>query len=390
MKKILFLFVLMITINLHSQQTNSSVLGRTDFNVLLKSVPTLQGTPEAAFQYVCNKSINCQGSSQLEVEYKDFKKKMDIYSNQLASSLNAKSQDYYNKKGQQGMYNDSKRQVNSNDLINQMGGVDKISQMSESERELAAKKAIAKNSSKSSSFSPFSEAEMERMMNDPEYAKQMAAKYNNMTEKQKEEMVKNQLKTKKIESTNEDHENALNKSNEAKNTMNINLFVAKSTKQLGDALENYRLKIEQTRSSIGNHNDLHIDYQREYEKIPLVIMGEGKMPDPKMVRELNIKYALKHKRRAAIELTQVQIEHKKLISAINKVIADYNSFLDANKYRVNGKFNSVYNGTNTEMSLAQLEMSIGEAIGKLAEISYNEDSTASGYEQDYQRVLTEK
>ncbi|GGK33874.1 hypothetical protein GCM10007962_30390 [Yeosuana aromativorans] len=383
-----FLF-LIITNSIFSQQSKPSILGNVDFYTLLKSVPTLQSTPEAAFEYACNKSINCQGDSQLEIQYENFKKKMEMYSNQLASSLESKAQGFYDKKGQDGLYNDSKRQVNQNELIQQMGGVDKISQMSEKEREAAAKKALAKSTS-ASAFSPFSEAEMQRMMNDPEYAKQMAAKYNNMSEKQKADMVKNQLATKDIDVSNEEFEITMKQNQIAKNTMDVTKFVGKTSAELSTATELYASNVKRLRNTSGKHEDLDKSYEEEYKKIPLIIMGEGKDPDPKKVKTLNVSYALKHKKRAAQELSQIQIEYKRLLATINEVISEYHSYLEANGYRINGKMKDVYNGTNTELSLAQLEMTIGESISKLAEISYSENSTASGHEQHYQYVLTEK
>ncbi|MBP0902230.1 hypothetical protein ACFSKN_04985 [Mariniflexile gromovii] len=389
MKKRLTIIVLMGTSILFSQQSKPSVLGNIDFFSLIESAPELKSTTEAAFEYACNNNINCQGDSQLELQYEKFKKKMENYTNQLASSIQHKTQSFYGNKNHDEIFNDTKNQVNQNELIKQMGGVDRISQMSEKEREEVAKRELAKNTS-TLSFSPFSEEEMQRMMNDPEYAKQMASKYNNMIEKQKADMVMNQLEKKDIYVSNEEFENSLKKRQVYKNTMDINLFVAETTKQLINAFENYSFKIKEFKNTNGNHDELELSYAKEHAKIPLVVMGEGREPDPKMERELKLNYALKHKKRAALELAQLHAEHKNLISVINKTISDYYDFLDKNEYRVNGKMNNIIDGTNTELSLAQLEMSIGETIGKVAEICYHEVSSASDYEQVYQIILNTK
>ncbi|MFH4965496.1 hypothetical protein V8G69_10880 [Gaetbulibacter sp. M235] len=389
MKLSFTILFLIITNSIYSQQSKPSILGNVDFYVLLKSAPVLQSTPEAAFEYACNKDINCQGESQLETQYENFKKKMEMYSNQLASSLESKAQDFYGKKGREGLYNDPKKQVNQNELIQQMGGVDKISQMSEKEREKAAKKALAKNTS-ASTFSPFSEAEMQRMMNDPDYAKQMAAKYNNMTEKQKADLVKNQLETKNVDVSNSEFEMQSKQKQNAKNTIDINTFVSKNFSKISEAFKSYHSAIEKLRKTTGNHDELNKSYSELYKKIPLIVMGEGKIPDPEKVKNLNIKYALKHKERASLELSQVQVEYKHLINSVNESTNDYYSFLDKNEYRVNSKMQSIYTGTNTEMSLAQIELNISESISKIAEISYSENSTASRHEQQYQYVLNEK
>ena len=383
------LIIFLVATTLQAQQNEQSILGTIDFYALLKAAPVLQQTPEQAFQYACNKNINCQGDSPLKSQYEAFKKKADMYAKNLQSSISSKSQAYYDSKGSEGMYNDSKKQVNQNELIKQMGGVDNVMNMSEKEREIAAKKAMAHNVS-SSSFSPFSEAEMKRMMNDPEYAKQMAAKYNNMTEKQKEDLVKNKLETAAINVSNEEFENQMKKRQDATNTIDINLFISNTTSKMYKAGEIYASNIERLRNTPGNHSELNKNYELEYKKIPLIVMGEGKIPDPQMVRDLKLKYASKHKERAAIELSQIHVYYKNLVTEINGAINDYNAFLDKNEYRVNGKMKNIFNGTNTELSLAQLEISIAESISKIAEICYAENALASGHEQHYQYVLTEK
>jgi len=378
-----------LVVSAQAQQQKKTILGHVDFYALLKAAPTLQLTPEDAFQYACNKNINCQGDSQLESQYENFKKKSEMYSNQLTASIESKTQEYYNNKGNEGLYNESKKQANQNELIKQMGGVDNIMNMTEKEREMAAKKAMAYNAS-SSAFSPFSEAEMKRMMSDPEYAKQMAAKYNNMTEKQKADLVNSKLATTDVDVSNEEFEKQMKKSQSVKNSMNINLFISETTSKMSKAVEAYTYNLEKLRKTSGNHDELSVSYSEQYKKIPLVVMGEGKIPDPKMVRDLDLKYALKHKQRAASELSQAQVEYKHLVDRVNESINDYYSFLDKNEFRVETKMKSAFNGTDTEMSLVQLEGSIGEVINRVAEISYSENSLASGHEQHYQYVLTEK
>ena len=384
-----FIIIFLLVSKLQAQQNEQSILGTIDFYALLKAAPVLQETPEQAFQYACNKNINCQGDSPLKSQYEAFKKKADMYAKNLQSSISSKSQAYYDSKGSEGMYNDSKKQVNQNELIKQMGGLDNVMNMSEKDREIAAKKAMAHQAA-SSSFSPFTEAEMKRMMNDPEYAKQMAEKYNNMTENQKADLVKKKLATTDINVSNEEFESQMKQRQVATNTIDINLFISKTTTKMYKAGEIYASNMERLRKTPEDHNELDKSYELEYKKIPLIVMGEGKIPDPKMVRDLKLKYALKHKERAAIELSQTQVDYKNLVTEINGAINDYNAFLEKNGYRVNGKMKNIYNGTNTELSLAQLEMSIGESIGKIAEICYSENSIASAHEQHYQYVLTEK
>jgi len=93
---------------------------------------------------------------------------------------------------------------------------------------------LARNLS-SNSISPFSEAEMQRRMNDPEYAQQMAAKYNSMSETEKANMVKNQLAIKGTNVNHSEFEKLSKDNRSSKNTIDINLFVGETTSKLSSA-----------------------------------------------------------------------------------------------------------------------------------------------------------
>lgn len=384
--------LIQITIN---AQKNESYLGKTDYQGLIKAIPALPSTCAAAFEYAFNNNINANSSSIMEERFSTFNHKMELYSNEFAAAIGSPYQDYAEKKGKKGLYNDSKKQANQNEIIKNMGGVDNIQKMSEQQRINAAKNA-AVNQATGSTFSPFTEEQVKRMMNDPEYAKQMAAKYNNMTDKQKAEMVKNklpessttELSNEELESEYQDYEATLKKRQTAKNTMDINLFVADLYKGIAKAGEDYDKAVANARISAGNHDELDKRFEEEYKKIPLVIMGEGKEPDHEKVKSLSIQYAKYHLNRANMELAQVEKSYKAFIFSIEQAIADYHKFLDKNKYRVNGKVSDIYKGTNTELSLAQAEQTIGSAIAKAGNICYDETSIAAGFEQNYRATLS--
>lgn len=386
-----YLVPFLLVATLHAQQQNSTILGKTDLNSLLQSAPELKRNPEEAFAYACNRKVSCQGDSPLSKQYDAFKKKSESYSTSLKEEASAKMESNYGGMNSSDMYADSKNHVNQNALIKQMGGVDKIMQMSDKEREVAARNAAAYNAS-NSTFSPFSEAEMKRMMNDPAYAKQMTDKYNKMSESEKAAFVKEKMAkyTKPVMVSKSDLKKQSEKIENVNNLIEINQFISETTSRLMDVFNSYDATIQKIKQSGVNHNELNKTHSELYKKIPLVVMGEGREPDPKKVRELNLTYALKHKERAASELSQIEVAFKDLNRNVIKIINDYNAFLVQNGFKVNDKVESIYENTNTEMALAQLEMSIGDSISKIAEISYTENTTASGHEQQYQYLLTQK
>jgi hypothetical protein len=273
-------------------------------------------------------------------------------------------------------------------MIRRMGGVDQIQGMSESEREMAARNAAAASAA-STGFSPFTEAEMQRMMRDPAYAQEMVSKYEKMTDKQKADLVQKRLSEGSTDVSHEAFESQLKGRQNANDLILINTFIAEAQARLTDAFSAFDSKRNQVRRMPGSHDELDRKYEELYQKLPLVVMGEGKVPDPEKAAELKLEYALKHRNRAAQELSEAQVECKKLISVVQSAIGDYREFLRKNGYRVNEAMNGVYDGANSELALAQLEMSIGDFIGRIGEISYSENSLASGHEMNYQSVLNE-
>lgn len=386
MKKLIIILLSLGALKAQAQK-QETLLGKTDFYALLGAAPVLQSTPESAFQYTCGRDINCQGNYQLEQDYNNFKRKVELYENQFKAALETK----YNavKKDEETLYADTKNQLNQDPMIQQMGGVDNITNMTEAQRKQAALNAAAVNAA-SAQFSPFTQAEMQRMMTDPEYARQMTEKFNKMTDKEKEAFVKSKLAAQPVQVSNQEFEQSMAKGQNTKNLIAINLFVAEINTKLSAAANAYGNKVNAMRGSSGSHNDLDAAYKTEYDKIPLVVMGEGKEPDPMKLKALNISFALKHKKRAAQELATVQSALKNMQSVINECIEAYHTYLQENGYRINTDMGDIYNGTNTEVALAQAEGFISESIEYIGRTSYYENKQASGYEQHYQLIIQSK
>lgn len=209
--------------------------------------------------------MNCQSGSPLEDQYDAFKQKMELFSNNMQAALSAKHNDYLNEKGTDGIHRDLKNQVNENGIVKDMGGIDKISGMSERELEISAKKAAASQMS-SMPFSPFSEAEMQRMMSDPDYARQMTEKFNNMTDAQKAALVQGKLATMDNSVSNEEFEQQMKGAQEVKNAIDVTAFVNNSIQKMREALATYGTKLNNARATKGNHNDLRANYENGISK----------------------------------------------------------------------------------------------------------------------------
>lgn len=382
MRTPILLLMLIITGQLTAQQASKSILGNVNFKDLLNSVPVLQTSPEEAFDYACNRSIYCAGESELQKQYDIFNQKKEQYSAQLQANF-APQVDEFNAAYSEDGY---KKLAEENAMIKSMGGMDKAMQMTEKEREVAAKKAMASQLS-SSKTGMFTEEELQKMMNDPAYAKQMAAKYNNMSEAEKQAMVHQKIAKGDYKMTKEMKEEYEKERELADNTQMIKAFEEKTNARIMTAVEAFKTKVNQLRSATGSHDDLDRSYKELYDKIPMLYdVVEGKYKDPVKVKELKMSYALKHKDRATFELSEVQAEHSKLKVMINEVIAEYQSFLKTNGHLVKGKVINLMNGTNTEFSLLSVEQHIIGSIDMLAGSIKTENELASKQEQYYQTI----
>jgi len=377
--------ILVITLQLKAQQPAKSVLGNVDFHVLLNAIPVLQTNAETAYAYACNSTIYCEGKSQLEIQYEAYLEKKEFYTKQLQFNYAPQLEEFNDTYSADGY----KKLANENDMIKNMGGMEKLMQMTDEEREVAAKKAMASKYS-SSRTSSFSEAEIQRMMNDPEYAKQMTAKYNSMTMQEKQAIVYNKIAAGDFNNTKEEKAQKLKEKESAEKAETIKAFMLQATARLTEALEACNFKITQLKNSSGNHEELDNTYRQLYDGIPLLENSvQGKYKDPVKLKNLKVEYALKHKQRATAVLLEIQILQSKLKAEIIEVIADYSSFLNANGYKVNGKIINLFNGTNTELYLMRVEQNIISAIDLLADISKREDELASKHEQHYQLTISE-
>lgn len=391
MKTVIAILILIISSQLKAysqlklQQSSKSVLGKVDFHSLLNTIPVLQANTEAAYGYACNKTIYCEGESQLEKQYEAYNEIKEFYTKQLQANYAPQVQEFNDTYSDNGY----EKLANENDMIKGMGGMDKVMQMTDEEREIAAKKAMASKFS-SSKTSSFTEAEIQRMMNDPEYAKQMTAKYNTLTKQEKTAIVNKKIAAGDFDTSKEAQEQRLKDKESKDKAKTINDFMLKTTSRLKEAMETCNLKLSSIKNSPGSHEELDNNYKQLYEKIPLRSdVVQGKYKDPKILKKLNVEYALKHKERATFELSEIQIEHAKLKAVILEVISNYDSFLKTNGTQVNGKIVNLFNGTNTELPLMKVEQNIISSIDILADISKKEDELASKQEQHYQLTISE-
>lgn len=376
---------------------NESNLGKTDFQALISAIPAMPSTTDGAYQLAYNRQLNANSNQIMEERFVSFNQKMDLFEQQFSSPYQSKMNKYFQTKGEDGLYRDAKKQANSNTIVQSMGGVDKVQQMSEADSREAEKNAAVQRAA-SSSFGLISEEDMKRMMSDPEYAKAMSAKFANMTEQQKAALVQQQVTANPVTfESDEDaakfhqnYEKQLKETQSVKNAMLITQFVSGLQQRISAALAKYDSQMKKMRTSSGNHAELDKLYAVEFSKIPLVEMGEGMTEDPEQVRALKCKYAQLHRERAGIELAAAETNYKGLLATIRQTHGEYLSFLDENGYRVNGEMSDLMNGTNTEIALAQAEMSIGESITQAAKICYEETSTAAGYEHDFYSTTTER
>ena len=385
MKAINIVAMVLLVMASHAQKQQSTYLGKTDFQALLTAVPKMPGNCQEAFGYVYYEELN-RHSDKLEQRFASFNSQMEDAQKQMEQAFSAKYNAMMNDKGSDRLQRDVKKQVNQNPVIANMGGVDAVQGMSEAQRKKAAKNAMAATAA-SNGMGMFTEAEMTRMMNDPAYAKQMAEKLNNMTDQQKMAFVQSRMNTEPVtpeeaEEDNIEFEKQLKDRQKTYNLMRFNTYSAEATQKLSALLQTYQTEKDRISNKKGSHKELAAQFEEDYKKIPIVVVGEGRDHDPIKVQELRIAYASKHLDRAQQELNELVVSYNDMVAGIHQTIAEYDNFLDENKWAINATYQNTLNGTNPEFALIQVEQAIGASISEVGRICYETTAMAAHYQYD--------
>jgi hypothetical protein len=278
-------------------------------------------------------------------------------------------------------------EIDKNPIVSRMGGAEKISKMSEKEAEAAAMQAAAEMMNSNGNQMPGMNAMMQKYMNDKEWA----ARFDKMSDKEKEAEMKKFMEAEKKGSSTAavptDHnrvEKEQGEANKIKTAMEINNAISKMWQQLSQYQTAVENNIIALKAGTGNHKEIDEAHAKAFKKLPQIVMGEaGLVYDPAKVKELVLSTAAKHRARCEYELSQIRIWFNDLKAKSKLVVNDYNDFLAEYSKSINGNMKDMYNGTHTEIPIVNFELNLIAAATNLGKLSENatKDAATVEYEQ---------
>lgn len=368
------------------QKKEGSFLGKTNIHALIEAAPPVPSNASEALTRSFGADVNTVSGAKLTEYYKPFYDKIESAQKQINLFYGNKIQQFNEQQGDEGMRKMATAEVDRNPIVSRMGGADKISKMSEKEAEAAAMQAAAEMMNSNASQMPGMNAMMQKYMNDKEYA----AKFDKMSDKQKEAEMKKFMEAEKKGSSTaavptdyNQFEKEQGEANKVKIAMEINDAITKMWQQLSQIQTAVENNIITLKASAGNHKEIDDAHQKAFKKLPKIVMGEaGLTYDPAKVKELMLSTAAKHRARSEYELSQMRILVNDLKAKSKLVVNDYNDFLAKYSKSINGNMKDMYNGTHTEIPVVNFEMTLIDAAAKLGKLSENATKDAAMVEYD--------
>ncbi|MBK7870700.1 MAG: hypothetical protein IPJ74_08450 [Saprospiraceae bacterium] len=355
-----------VFMSLMSVFAQSSPLGKTDFQSYLEAAPGLPNSIEEAAKRAYGANPLQPDVTALEKFFEGFYSKVENAENQYKSYAD-KLQAYGESQSEEDMIQKAYAESDKNPILRQMGGAEKVSKMSQEEAEVAARAAAAQYIQDPFAGSGVQSAGMtalyQKIVSDPAYA----AKFQNMSEKEKEAelrkyMSNDQPQAKTPQQMAQEHqrfEQQMKDKNEVLHAMVINQKITDIQIKIGEVAQKYGEAIQAINNAKGNHIEINADSQQKYDKIPELSFDEaGRHKDPEQVKKLALETANKHRAFAISALKQYAPVLNELRSAYKQICADYLDFLKKNGYKVNGNMDDLFSGTNTELSMVSLELSL--------------------------------
>lgn len=344
--------LVIISLPVFAQSSNKhSLLGKTDLHALLEAAPAIPASVQAAVSRAYGSDIVSPDYQLLEKYYEPLYAKVKTAQQEFeryAVSL----QNFQQAEGTAGMTRTVKETNKRTDQLPELPGT---------------------------------RAMMQKYMSD----KAWAARFDAMNEREKEVVMKEFMEAEKKGSSTaaipvsyNGFEKELKQKNKVISAIDIQDAISGMFLRMEQLTEEYTDKVKTLATEAGGFAALEADYKRSYDQIPLIVMGEGKDKDPKALRALILQDVALKRARNAEELSRKAIWLTELKAKYKLVVNDYNDLLQKYKGAINGNVKDLYNGTNTELGLAQFEMSLMDLASRLAKFSEQATEAAARTERE--------
>ncbi|MCB9298693.1 MAG: hypothetical protein H6559_37090 [Lewinellaceae bacterium] len=368
------------------QSITNSLLGTTDIPAYIQEVPMLPATLEEA-------AYRAYGGDYLQPDHQS----MDNFYKPAEDKIRLVQQRYEDycreKYGNAAPDMEAMKQdINRNPIVKGMGGVDAVQDMSQQQAEEAATQAanqyIADPFAASGINSPGMTALYQKMMSDPAYAR----RFEKMSEQERmAELQKYMANDPAVANTPERAQQARQQMahrDNVTNSMEINQKLTEMSQEMYAVVNKYGERLQAIDNQPGNHAEIDADFNRKYNALPEIIAGEaGRQKDPELEKKLRIETAARHREFAAASLKQYIPLLDELKAQYVRIADSYMQFIAANRHRVNGDPAGLYDGTNTELAIANFESSLlGSGLDIIRQARQLTRNTAT-WEQNYQEVM---
>ena len=361
---------------LQAQTNAASPLGKTNFTALYQDVPFPPGTTAEAARRTYGADYLTPDLFALEKFYQPFTDRVERTAEEYRQYYANRSQAYMSTQNEATMRAQYAVQINQNPIIASMGGVDAVQNMTPEQAEAAARKAAAEYMADPYAANNVPSAGMtalyQKIAADPEYA----ARFQKMSEKERESELRRYMANDKVQAKTpaqmQQDQQRIGQQMQDADKVRAAMMFQQYNADLMAKIEAARTQYENQRAQIlagsGNHDEIEADFQKKYDAIPEVIMGEGREKEPVQTQKLYEATTLKHREFAAKVLKQEAVLLTELQSAFNKIAAEHLAFLKAHRHEVNGNMADHISGTETETMLATLEMGL---VGLADDLSKN-------------------
>ena len=379
----LALGAMMMSAKAFSQQPSANtLLGTADIPSYIEGVPGLPGSLEEAAK-------RAFGGNFLQPDYQA----MDNYylpAEENIRRVQLQYEDHY-KKQMEGATPDRaaiNQEIERNPIIKSMGGVQAIQGMNQEEAEDAARQAteqyLADPFSASGVNSPGMTALYQKMMNDPAYA----ARFQQMSEQERMAELQKYMANDPAVVKTPEMARQMSRKETALNAMEINGRITEFTEAIQAAANAFGQGLQTIENPAGNHNEIDAEFKRKYNALPEVIAGEvGRIKDPEPEKKLRVETAVKHRERAAAEMEQITPLFQNLKEEYRRIAASYMEYIAANIHKVNGDMAGLYDGTNTELNLANFESSLLGLGLELIKQARTITGEMASWERQYMEVM---
>jgi hypothetical protein len=342
-----------ISISGLAQKKKTSLIGKTDIHALLEAAPAVPMSVEAAVSRAFGKDIVNPDYQALDNYYRPLFEKIGAAQQQF-EAYREEVRSFQQEQGAEGL----------------------------------KKLALANSASASGPVlpdMPGMKGFMEKYMSD----KAFAAQYDKMSEAQKEKVIKGFMEAEKPGSStaavpmdNSKFEKDQKDQNKIRVAMQIQEVLSELKLRMEKLTRDYENKVKALASGPGSYAEIQKAYDQEYAKIPLVVMGEGHVKEPGAMNALTAKDVAAKRARNAEELAKKAAWLTDLKAKYKLVVNDYNDLIQKYKGSINGSVKDLYNGTNTELGLADFEVSLMDLAGNLGRFSQAATEAAASMERD--------